>query len=392
MSWLLELGMLMLVARAGSDLFRRLRVNPLVGEIVFGLLLGGALYLLQVRPDAHVLEIFAELGILFMLFTIGLETELKQLMKVGLAAFLVGMLGIALPFVMGVGTAYFWGMDKTTGLFLASALMATSVAATVRVFMDLNYVNNRVSRIVLAAAVIDDILGLLVFSLVLAFASPDGESLGGKLLGVGGFLALLPLLWFAVPRLNVLLEKAVGQESRNLILVAFLLLISFLAGASGLAPIIGAFAFGMILQRANLPGMEHLIKPFYLLLAPVFFLSIGLQMDVKSLGASLALGLVLTLVAVISKGLAAFVGAMIARLPWKEALIVGFAMIPRGEVGLIIAALGRKMNVIDEQTFSATAFMCIATVLLAPGPIRRLIASSQAQQKQGGFLHEKAQG
>lgn len=374
MTWLLELGVLALVARAGSDTFRRLGINPLVGEIAFGFVLAVFLGLTGLNLDAHVLEIFSELGILFMLFLIGLETELKQLLRVGVTAFAVGALGIVLPFAAGLGVGSLYGFDRATSLFLACALMATSVAATVRIFMEMDYVNNVASRVVLAAAVIDDILGLLIFALVLAFTDSSGASVTAKILGTGGFLfVVLPVLWLVLPRANDFMARMAGEESKDLAMIALALLVAYLAHAAGLAAIIGAFAFGMLLNRSNIPQMHALIKPFYLLFAPVFFLSIGLGMDAAAMGSSILFGLTLTAAAVLSKLAAAFAGARITGMPWRESLLVGLAMVPRGEVGLIIAAIGSKMGIVSQEVFAGTAFMCIATVLVVPYPLKKMV-------------------
>jgi Kef-type K+ transport system membrane component KefB len=373
MHWIYQLAIILIGAKISGEAFQRLRVSPVIGEILAGVVLGGAL--LGLIPDGPDLHLFAEMGIIFMILLIGLETHVSELRRIGKTAFMVAVMGIIIPFGMGYILGEVLGYTWKTSLFLGSILTATSVAVTVRTFMDLGQARSSISQTILAAAIIDDILGLLVLALVLAFAGMGEEGLATKLERAGlFFFIILPLGWWLVPWIIALVRKMKGEGSIFTTVLGMTFLFSYLSHWAGLASLIGAFLIGLIFGQ--LPEAEKIseeIKILYYFLAPIFFVSIGVQVDIQEFSAALAFALLLTLVAIISKIIGGQAGAYLGGLNLKKGLIIGVGMVPRGEVGLIIAGIGRQWHLIDDAVFSASAFMCLLTILIPPLLIKLLI-------------------
>jgi len=370
MAWLLQLGTIVIGARFAGILSRKMGVSALFGEILFGIILGTLVISQGWHFEIHLLEAIAEIGIIFLIFIIGLETDVKQILSVGFKGLLVALFGIVLPFIAGYYIIRFYGYDNAVGLFVASCFTATSIAISARVFMDLNFVSHPSSQTVLVAAVVDDILGFLIFTVVLILASQSGGDWRVQLMPSASYLLiLLPALWFALPHAYKLLDKF-GNEAKFVLVIGLLLIVGFLANASGLAPIVGAFFLGLALSRQRDPEIMNSSMPIYLFLAPIFFVFMGLQVNVAALWDQLPLALLLIVVATLTKLVGGFLGVVLCKGSWREGLVCGIGMVPRGEVGLIIAAIGKKMGVIDDSLFAAVTIMCIVTTLIVPLPLK----------------------
>ena len=374
MHWIYQLAIILLAARIAGEGFQRLRASPVIGEILAGVLLGGSF--LGLIPDGPELHLFAEMGIIFMILLIGLETHVSQLRRIGKTAILVALIGVVVPFGVGYILGEALGYPWKTSLFLGSILTATSVAVTVRTFMDLGMARSSVSQTILAAAIIDDILGLLILAVVLAFAGTgEGGGLISKLEKAGlFFFVILPLGWWLVPRVIALVRRMEGEGTTFTTILGITFLFAFLSHWAGLASLIGAFLIGLVFGQ--LPEAERIseeIKPLYYFLAPVFFVSIGVQVDLWEFSTAIVFALLLTLAAIITKVIGGQAGAYLGGLSRKKGLIIGVGMVPRGEVGLIVAGIGRQWHLIDDAVFSAAAFMCLLTILLPPLFIKLLI-------------------
>lgn len=381
MNWLFELPLFMVLALFAGQFCKRIKISPLIGEITAGIILSLIFAVFHLHHDEHLLHVFSELGVIFILFVIGMETNVNEIINVGKPAFSVAIAGVVIPFLFGIGLGAYYGWTTPVMLFISSSLVATSITVSARAFIDLNFVQDRSSQIVLGAAIIDDILGLLVLTFVISSVSTAEGSLWGKLIKIAlFFIVVMPVVWLFVPRILNRLSKIFGLEARGILTIAILLFIAYSAHWSGLAPIVGAFFLGMTLSYRHDEHAEHFVNSFYLVLAPIFFFSIGFMVDVSSFVTGLGLALVITTLAIIGKVLGGLIGGMPFGISFKESFLIGVAMVPRGEVGLIIAGIGKSMGIVDDTLFAATAFMCLATTFIPPFILPALIRMVQKEK------------
>lgn len=390
--FLLYLVAILLAAKVAGHLAARAGQPAVLGELLAGILIGN-LHLLGIRgfegiaSDPYV-DIVARLGVIVLLFGVGLESTIREILKVGLSSFLVAILGVALPFALGWGVGA-WFLPESSSLahaFLGATLCATSVGITARVLQDIGKSRGMEARIILGAAVIDDVLGLIVLASIsgaIAAANEGGGSFGAWpmsliALKASGFLVVSLLLgaWIT-PKI---FSAAAGLKGPGVLLgvsLAFCFLLAYLAGISGLAPIVGAFAAGLILEpvhfrsfgERNIHYLEEGLRPLTEFLAPVFFVQMGARVDVGILASpeALLLALALTVAAILGKQ-ACSLGVLEKGVNrWG----VGLGMIPRGEVGLIFASIGSTLvlggeRIIGGVTYSALVIMVLATTLVTP--------------------------
>lgn len=321
------------------------------------------------------LWIFSELGALLLLFMVGLETRIQEMLKVGMRAFFVAVIGVITPFILGLVTAK-WiipDADISVHVFLATTLCATSVGITARVFRDLNKLQTPEAKVILGAAMIDDVLGLILLAVVISLASTgqiDMQEIGRISLLSVLFLGSVLLLGGRMVRWLVPLVTILERHHAKLLFplgLAFLL--AWVANAIELAPIIGAFTAGLILSEEQFEKhspqstMEHMISPLERIFSPIFFVLMGMQVNLLWFLDSTTLGLALAFSVV------AIVGKLICGLPAgrnMDRLTIGVGMIPRGEVGLIFAGIGKSMGLVSGAAFSALVVMVIVTTLITP--------------------------
>ncbi len=376
---LVEVFFLLLAAQLVGWLFARLKQPVVIGEVLAGVLVGPAL--LGLVHDGEILEFLAELGAIFLLFMVGLETRLRDILAVGKEAFLVAVLGVALPFVGGYFFGLSIGFEQLPALFLGTALVATSVGITARVLLELGVLSRNYSRIILGAAVIDDVLGLIVLAVVNGVAQSGAFELAVALritllsvLFVGGAMLLVPWLRrVSLPRFTL------GNPFGFALLVGVGL--AALAAQIGLAPIVGAFLAGMLLAevREELSIEEH-IRAVGQFLTPIFFAMVGVRLELAALLSAKVwlVGSGVLLIALVGKLLGGFLGAL--SQGFRRAVVVGVGMAPRGEVGLIVAALGLAAGAVNEEEYALVLFMVVGTTLLAPLFLRPAIAWAERQQ------------
>ncbi|MBI3670657.1 MAG: cation:proton antiporter [Acidobacteria bacterium] len=371
---LLDLFLIFAAGKLLAEIFERLRQPPVVGEIIAGVLLGRSL-LGWVQPS-EMLAGLAEIGVIFLLFTIGLETRSHDLLRVGRIAALVAALGVVVPFALGFSYLKALGHPDVESVFLGAALVATSVGITARVLKDAGALFTRAAQVILGAAVLDDILGMIVLAIVTSLSA--GETHYMQLVIVAteaiGFTVLMVLFG---SRLVGRLEPAVpGLRSTNPAFVLSILLCLGLSLASvyiGMAAIIGAFLAGLALADHSAKWRLHeKVQPVYEFLTPFFFVYLGTQVNVRTLAQRDLLGMlgVVCLLAIASK----LTGCGLASLGlgWKDALRVGVGMVPRGEVGLIVAAVGLRLHTISDRIYTVVLLMSMITTLVAP-PLLRLL-------------------
>jgi Kef-type K+ transport system membrane component KefB len=416
----LWIAVLLLAAKI-SGLVEKWGQPAVLGELVIGVILGN-LVLLGVgifEPIKHdsIITFFAEIGVVLLLFQIGLESNIFEMRKVGIRALLVAVIGVVAPFVLGtylIGPWLLPGLDANTYLFLGATLTATSVGITARVFKDLGTLKKPESQIVLGAAVIDDVLGLIILAVISAIVSLGSVSVGAiSWITAKSILFLVGAIvigQFSAPYLGKLFSRiSTGTGMKLTMALSFGLILAYLAGEIGLAPIVGAFAAGLVLDPVHFkffiepeiivdikehihtaPGtikeklnriiskhshkhVEDLLEPLGLLFAPIFFVVTGMSVDISTLFDTkiLVIALAITVVAIFGKVLSGLVAGKVNKL------IVGFGMVPRGEVGLIFAAIGRGLGVVNDQVFSIIVIMVILTTLITP-PILALLIKRQA--------------
>ncbi len=319
---------------------------------------------------------------MLLLFAVGLETRLDDLKKVGKSAFLVGVLGVIVPFVLGSLWAHGNGFEWVKSLFVAAAFVATSAGITARVLQELGVLSRIESRVILGAAVIDDILAMLLLGVVTSLQGGGGVNVGSLLLVLAqavGFIAIIGWVGTEVMRRRAhWLDRPINPLSPLTISLAICLGLAFLSTEFGLAAIIGAFLAGMIAsEMPRREELEHQMQPLLALLTPFFFVVTGAKIDlgVFASGAALWMLLVVTVIAVISKFIGGFVGAL--SLGRRAATIVGVGMIPRGEVGVVIASLGLAAGVFSNQIYAVIVAMSLLTSIITPPVLAMLLKPSR---------------
>jgi Kef-type K+ transport system membrane component KefB len=356
-------------AKLMGEIAVRLRMPPIVGEILAGVILGT--YVLGV-VDTHneVLMTFAEIGVIFLMFYVGLEIRVKDLFAVGRTAILVGILGALFPLVMGFGAMMFLGFAVVESLFVGTAILATSVGISVKVLADLGLIKHKVAYIVLGAAVLDDILALIVLALVRGLARGQFDTLEFILLVVES-LVFVGFLTMWGPKLAKRTRKWVERisipEGPFFLSVILCLGLAELADLIGLAAIIGAFMAGvMIDELAGVYDLERKVKYVSEFLLPFFFVMMGAHLDPRIFlnPRVLVLTLGITVVAIVSK----ILGAALAtwKEEWKVRIQTGVCMVARGEVGIIVALVGISLHTITQELYSLVLGMSLLTTIAAP--------------------------
>jgi Kef-type K+ transport system membrane component KefB len=370
----LPLAMLLVfgAAKLFAEVFERLHQPAIVGEILAGIVIGPSL-LGWVQPNA-LLDTLAQLGVMFLLFHVGLETRSSELLKVGGTASLVAVLGVVVPFLAGWSILLAWGYARIEAIFIGAAMVATSVGITARVLASWSLLEQRASRIILAAAVIDDVLGLLVLAVVSGLARGRVNLAELSISAVLAFGFTLLLARWGTPAMQRLLPRTQSlriSEAEFVVSMVVLFALSLLAEYAGVAAIIGAFLAGMAMAESARPRVHELTRGVAELLVPFFLVGIGLRFDWSAFasGRVVALAIVIVIAAVVSKLAGCGLGA--ARLGRADALRVGIGMVPRGEVGLVVARIGLGLGVISAGVYGVAVVMAIATTMIAPPLLRR---------------------
>ena len=372
---LLQLFAIFVWAKVFAEGFERVGLPAVLGEILAGVVLGPyATHLIE--PTPTVLSI-AEIGAIFLLFTVGLETSPKELIRVGRISLRVALAGILVPFVFGfVYIRFLRGHTAHEATFVAAAMVATSVGITARVMGDLHVLGSRVAKIILGAAVFDDILGMILLAIVAGLASTSGVAwiplvvLAVEAVGFAVFMIFFgPKL---VSRIRPGVERMSTQNAPLILALAICLGLSVAAERIGMAAIIGAFfaglAFAEYSPEWNLQPRVNAINEF---LAPFFFFTIGTRLDLRAFTQGIIVAsVIITALAIVSKVIGC--GLPVLKEGWPSALKVGIGMTPRGEVALIVALIGLQMNMISQAVYAIVLFMTAATTLAAPPLLRYL--------------------
>ena len=413
---LIGIAVMLVAAKIGGEIFERRKLPGVLGELFAGIVIGNLVIFgftgAETLKTNGTIAALAELGVIILLFEVGLESDLKEMMEVGWSSLLVAVIGVIAPFILGWAVSAYFIPDepRLVHVFIGATLCATSVGITARVFKDLGKLATREARIILGAAVIDDVLGLLILAVVAGAirAAATGGVLSMLDIGLIAAKSLLFLVGsivaghFLMPRL---LRGAGRLETRGVLLtlaISFCLFLSWAAGEVGLAPIVGAFAAGLILDEVHYQptggrqkrDLHDLLQPVSTVLVPIFFVLMGLKVDLRLFARFDILGFaaLLTIAAIIGKQVCGL--AVLDR--GINRIAIGLGMIPRGEVGLIFAGIGATLMlplasgvsrpVIGPSTFGAVVIMVIITTLVTPFSLKWSLGRKPRvrRAKQGG--------
>ena len=402
---LLGLVIILVAAKIGGELAERFDQPAVLGELVAGVVIGN-LALVGISSFDFLaanegIAILAEIGVILLLFEVGLESKVSEMLSVGPSSLFVAILGVVAPFFLGWGVSAWFLPDEEllVHLFIGATLCATSVGITARVLTDLGKVTTRESKIILGAAVIDDVLGLVILAVVSGVIS--AANTGGTLASLDVLLIVLKAAGFLVgaillggwisPRLFRIFSRLQIRGLLLTISLSFCFLLAYLANVIELAPIVGAFAAGLILEDAHYKDflnrgdhqLEELIHPITIFLVPVFFVLMGIKVDLSTFGEKGVLGFaaLLSVAAIIGKMVCAF-GVLEKGL---DRISVAVGMVPRGEVGLIFAGIGASLvlhgrPVISSAIFSAVVIMVIVTTLMTPPVLKITLARGERKK------------
>lgn len=384
MEFVLYLVLILLGTKLAGHIAVRLGQPSVLGELIIGIILGPAI--LGWIHDGEFIRFFAEIGVFLLMFMAGLETDLEQLKKNWKPAFAVAVGGILLPLAGGFGAGELFGLSSAHSLFLGVLLSATSVSITVQVLKEMNRLDSREATTILGAAVVDDVLVVILLAVLTSFfgTGAGGDISIGLLLGkkiiffAGAFLAG----WLLVPSALKLLSRLKVTEPAISIALVFCFAFAYFGEKMGIAGIIGAFAAGLAISQTNhKDDLEKKVETLsYSIFVPVFFVSIGLNVSFEGVGKQIGFLVVLTVVAVLTKLLGGAAGAKLTGFNNRSSVAIGSGMVSRGEVALIISATGLQSGLLLPEYFTTVIITIILTTLIAP-PLLKIVFSTAADSK-----------
>jgi len=383
-SFLITFALILVAAKVFGEIAMKFGQSAIIGELIAGVIIGPSV--LGLVYESATFTDIAELGAIILLFEAGLSTNIKEFAKAGGWATAVAFMGVILPYLFGFFVFKLFGMSTTASIFAGAVLTATSVGITARVFLDLNKLDTEEAKIVLGAAVIDDVIGLVILAVVMRLVSGDGVSLS-TIASISAIAVLFLVLVVGIgllitPFLFQWIEKMKQEYVVFVLGAAVCLFVAALSSKAGLAPIVGAFAAGLVLS-ATKQGAEIKkgIKPVYVFLVPIFFVLMGTKVDISIFNpfpeanrTVLMLATVLFIVAFIGKAAAGFV---VFKKKINK-LLIGVAMVPRGEVGLIFASMGLTIGVFKQEIYSALVVVIMLTTFITPVLLKYLLSRKKS--------------
>ncbi len=380
----LTLFLILIVARVLGELFARYGIPSVLGELFAGILLGSSVFGI-IQPN-EILKVLAEIGIILLLFEVGLETDFKRLKEAGTKSLIVALLGVILPFIFGLATAYYiFELDFTISLFIGGTLTATSIGITLRVLRDIHMENTNIAQIVIGAAVIDDIIGIILLVFIYDYSIAHEISFDHTFSVAAMILIFLVLAPILAKALSFIIHK---YHARHLvpgyfptIIISLILLFSYLSHLVGAPAILGSFAAGVALSRrfflpfgAMLGTNEILLKevkrdmtPIIQMFTPIFFVMVGLSVDLSVIDFTSSSFWVMSISFIIIAFLSKFVAAFfIFQKSIRNNAVIGMSMIPRGEVGLIFAEMGRINGALPNDIYAMLIAVIIVTTVIPP--------------------------
>jgi Kef-type K+ transport system membrane component KefB len=381
---LVPLAGILIGGRLAAQISQRLGLPPVLGELILGLLIGPSL-LGWIAPSP-VINFMSEIGVILLMFMAGIETDVKAMRKVGGASLLAAIGGCIVPLVLGWVVGKAAGMNWQMSLFLGTVLTATSVSITAQTLREMRHLRSLEGSTILGAAVIDDVIGVMIFAVVMAVIG-EGANPWVTLLKMALFF---PISWQAgnliIPLILKWETRLANKEASLAVFVAMLLLYAWSAEALGsVATITGAYVLGLLVAR-HTTGEHHVHVGMsalgYGIFIPVFFINIGLQANLAAMFAAPGIALMVVLIAVASKLLGSGLGSWLGGVRGLSALRVGAGMVSRGEVALVLAGSGLAGGVLNQATYSIIIGVVLATTLLTPALLRIVFASGAEQESQ----------
>lgn len=375
--FLLFLAIILISTKVCGLFTRKINMPQVVGALVAGVILGpSVLNLIQMESDGNFLAYMAEIGVILLMFCAGLETDLTELKENGLASFVVAVCGVLLPLLGGfVSYALYFHVDVSDfrecmkAVFVGVVLTATSVSITVETLRELGHLKGKVGATILGAAIIDDILGIIVLTVVTSLedTSVNPATVLGK---IALYFLVIGVLWFILSKAKGWIEKKDHLRRTAILSLAFCFLMAYVSEQFfGIADITGAYFAGLMLCSMKIESyVERRVSiPSYLIFSPVFFASIGMKTNLDGLNGSLILfSLILLAIAILTKVLGCGLGAKLCKYTTKESLQIGVGMISRGEVALIVAQKGYQAGMLNDDLFAPIVLVVIVTTLITP--------------------------
>lgn len=382
MEFILYLILILLATKIAGDLSVRIGQPAVLGKLVVGILLGPAV-LGWIQNDIFIKDI-AEIGVLLLMFIAGLETDLDELKRNWKSAFAVAVGGIILPFIGGYFVAISFGISHMYALFFGTIFCATSVSISVQVLKDMNKLSTPEGTTILGAAVVDDVLVVILLAFIMSIMGTSGDEVSiGLLIGkkVLFFIGIIVAGWLLVPRVMKWLAPLKVAEAIITAALVICFAFAYFAEWLGMAGIIGAFAAGIaISQTSYKKEVESKVEPIaYSIFVPVFFVSIGLNVTLEGAGSQLLFLLVITVMAILTKLIGCGIGARLTGFGYKSSLVIGSGMISRGEVALIIAAIGLNSGILQPEYFTEVIIMVIVTTLVTPPLLKITFSEKKAK-------------
>ncbi len=385
-SFVLQLSILLVAAIVGGLLIKRFGYPVALGELLVGVFLGPSVF--NLISDPATVSVFAELGAIILLFYIGLETEIADLRKQLLPSLSVGVLGALVPLVLCYYAAVSFGISNNEALFLGVVFTATSIGITIRLLKDMDKLNNPVGLTVLGAGIVDDVVAVILLSVVLSILAGGVNAFDIGLVVVKAILFWAIIVLIGLKVLVRTIDKVrIDNEYMILLLLAYGFFAAYISAAIGLSAIVGAFAAGLPLTRKQIKVKMVLeqTKSLYMFFVPIFFISIGTLVNLSVFGDAAVLGLVITALAFIGKVIGSFVAARMNKFSTKDSFKIGFSMTPRGEMGLIVASLGLTSGLISTHTYSIAVMAVILTTFIAMPIIKKILSGKQGEGHKAGI-------
>jgi Kef-type K+ transport system membrane component KefB len=393
---LAEIAAILVAAKLAGELANHWGQPPVLGQLAAGVFLGFGFSLLNWPAlEAAGVEVrqLADLGVIVLMFLAGLETDWDQLKATGRAAFVAACLGVVVPLAVGYAIGIGFGLGQVEALFVGVILTATSVSITAQTLMELGSLQTIAGATILGAAVIDDVIGLLVFSVAVVMTGTEQTNVPILAGGLGLFflisvLAAPPAIAWTMRRADTLR----GAEAALAIALAVALLYGFAAASAGLAAITGAYLAGLLINLHDGYGqlLDRVKVLAYGFFVPIFLVKTGMDARLDALGPALGFVVVATVVAIISKIVGCGLGARVSGLGTRQSLVVGVGMISRGEVALVVSSLALAAGVISQLVFSATVVVVLATTLVTPPLLRLVLRGEPAPTEQTAFASTDA--
>lgn len=361
-----DLSIFLVAAIAGGALVKRFGYPVALGELLVGVTLGPSLF--NISMDPGIVSVFSELGAIILLFYIGLETEVSDLKRQFRSSLYIGILGAVVPLVLCYAGALYLGIPSNEALFLGVVFTATSIGFTVRLLSDAGKLHTPTGLTILGAGIVDDVLAIVLLSIVISAISGGIDIFGIGLVIVKAVIFWAAIMYFGLNFFNRFLERIrIDNEYLILMLLAYGFLSAYLSTLIGLSAIVGAFAAGLPLSRMNLKVSKFLkdTNVLYMFFVPIFFISIGTMININVFLESIGAGIFITILALAGKFIGCFVASHMSKLSVDESIKVGFGMMPRGEMGLIVASTGLANSLLTPHTYSIVVMAVTLTTFLS---------------------------